>query len=401
MLPEPSLSKLAKAARHASISSLESFAICEAAIVALRCKRAPCNGRSRLSSSPRRPPQAGHRHGFHNAPRNCSRRAAWPGDGADAVARPLGGCAAGASPAWSAPRRPFTHTSPLLLDDGPFSVAPMMDYTDRFLRFLLRRISKRATLYTEMVTANTLVHADPNELERFLGRDDGETPVVLQLGGSDPEALRRAAAIAAPWGFDAINLNCGAERPRGGARLAAPLMRERAARRVLRGDRRRRGPGRPGERQVPDRRRGRRRGGAAPRRRRGVREPLRLRRRRRRGQRRPPLCRPRAQGGARRALARAEPQGAAAQAGARPPPRRRARRHPVLAQRRAADGRRLRSRAPRRRPRGRDGRPRRRRAAVALGDGRRRCTARRRTRRRAGARCSRSTPPSPTPRRRG
>ena len=110
-----------------------------------------------------------------------------------------------------------------MLDDGPFSVAPMMDYTDRFLRFLLRRISKRATLYTEMVTANTLVHADPNELERFLGRDDGETPVVLQLGGSDPEQLRRAAAIAAPWGFDAINLNCGCPSDRvAGAAASAP-----------------------------------------------------------------------------------------------------------------------------------------------------------------------------------
>ena len=121
-------------------------------------------------------------------------------------------------------------TSPLMLDDGPFSVAPMMDYTDRFLRFLLRRISKRATLYTEMVTANTLVHADPNELERFLGRDDGETPVVLQLGGSDPEQLRRAAAIAAPWGFDAINLNCGcpSDRVAGRGCFGAALMRERA-----------------------------------------------------------------------------------------------------------------------------------------------------------------------------
>ena len=67
-------------------------------------------------------------------------------------------------------------------DDGLFAVAPMMDYTDRFLRFLLRRLSSRATLYTEMVTANTLVHCKETELERFLGHDGAaEQPLVLQL----------------------------------------------------------------------------------------------------------------------------------------------------------------------------------------------------------------------------
>ena len=122
----------------------------------------------------------------------------------------------------------------------------MMDYTDRFLRFLLRRISKRATLYTEMVTANTL-GTPTNELERFLGRDDGETPVVLQLGGSDPEQLARGGDRGAVGlRRDQPELRVP-ERPRGGARLLRRRAdaRARARRRVLRGDRRRRGPGVP------------------------------------------------------------------------------------------------------------------------------------------------------------
>ena len=57
----------------------------------------------------------------------------------------------------------------MLYGEGAFAVAPMMDYTNRFLRCMLRRISRRATLYTEMVTANTIVHCDPRELSRFLG----------------------------------------------------------------------------------------------------------------------------------------------------------------------------------------------------------------------------------------
>ena len=78
--------------------------------------------------------------------------------------------------------------------DGALSVAPMMDYTNRFLRYLLRRVTRRTTLYTEMVTANTLVHCDPGELPRFLEHDgDNEHPVVLQIGGSDPAMLRRAS----------------------------------------------------------------------------------------------------------------------------------------------------------------------------------------------------------------
>ena len=96
---------------------------------------------------------------------------------------------------------------------------------------MLRKLSSRATLYTEMVTANTIAHCPESELPRFLELPDangGSHPTVLQVGGSDPEMLRKAAAIAAPWGYDAINLNCGCPSgPVAGEwREGAALMRE-------------------------------------------------------------------------------------------------------------------------------------------------------------------------------
>ena len=115
-------------------------------------------------------------------------------------------------------------------DDGLFSVAPMMDYTNRFLRYLLRRLSVRQTLYTEMVVANTIVHCPENELPRFLEHDgEREQPVVLQLGGSDPEMLRKASAISAQWGpYTALNLNCGcpSDRVSGQGCFGAAMMRD-------------------------------------------------------------------------------------------------------------------------------------------------------------------------------
>ena len=113
--------------------------------------------------------------------------------------------------------------------DGAFAVAPMMDYTNQFLRFLLRRITAKSTLYTEMVTANTIVHCGESELPRFLDHDgEAEQPLVLQVGGADPEMLRRAAEIAEPWGFTALNLNCGcpSDRVAGSGCFGAALMRE-------------------------------------------------------------------------------------------------------------------------------------------------------------------------------
>eukprot|EP00639_Heterosigma_akashiwo_P021663 CAMPEP_0206410366 /NCGR_PEP_ID=MMETSP0294-20121207/32547_1 /ASSEMBLY_ACC=CAM_ASM_000327 /TAXON_ID=39354 /ORGANISM="Heterosigma akashiwo, Strain CCMP2393" /LENGTH=341 /DNA_ID=CAMNT_0053870693 /DNA_START=179 /DNA_END=1204 /DNA_ORIENTATION=- len=79
-----------------------------------------------------------------------------------------------------------------------FSLAPMMDYTDRHMRFLMRLLSKDMVLYTEMIASGTIVNNPENELGRWLDYSEScEHPVVLQLGGSDPGELRRAAARAA------------------------------------------------------------------------------------------------------------------------------------------------------------------------------------------------------------
>ncbi|WP_120996569.1 tRNA dihydrouridine(20/20a) synthase DusA [Stutzerimonas urumqiensis] len=87
-----------------------------------------------------------------------------------------------------------------------FSVAPMMDWTDRHCRFFLRRFSERALLYTEMVTTGALLHGDS---ARFLRHDPAEHPLALQLGGSVPAELAACARLAEQAGYDEINLNVG------------------------------------------------------------------------------------------------------------------------------------------------------------------------------------------------
>jgi tRNA-dihydrouridine synthase A len=105
-----------------------------------------------------------------------------------------------------------------------FSVAPMMDWTDRHCRALHRNLSRRARLYTEMVTADAVIHGPR---ERLLGFSPAEHPVALQLGGSDPAGLAQAARIGVDFGYDEINLNCGcpSDRVQSG-RFGACLMRE-------------------------------------------------------------------------------------------------------------------------------------------------------------------------------
>jgi tRNA-dihydrouridine synthase A len=106
------------------------------------------------------------------------------------------------------------------------NVAPMMEWTDRHCRVFHRTLSRRARLYTEMVTTAALLHGDR---ARLLGFDAAEHPVALQLGGSDPADLAQAARIAADFGYDEINLNvgCPSERVQNGA-FGACLMREPA-----------------------------------------------------------------------------------------------------------------------------------------------------------------------------
>jgi tRNA-dihydrouridine synthase A len=82
----------------------------------------------------------------------------------------------------------------------------MMDWTDRHCRFFHRQMTRRAMLYTEMVTAAAIVHGPR---DRLLAFDPAEHPVALQLGGSDPAELAAAVRAAAPYGYDEINLNCG------------------------------------------------------------------------------------------------------------------------------------------------------------------------------------------------
>ena len=102
----------------------------------------------------------------------------------------------------------------------------MMDWTDRHDRFFLRLISRRALLYTEMVTAQAVTRGDP---ERLLAFSPEEHPVALQLGGADPAAMAEAAAIGEQSGYDEINMNvgCPSDRVQAG-RFGACLMAEPA-----------------------------------------------------------------------------------------------------------------------------------------------------------------------------
>jgi tRNA-dihydrouridine synthase A len=107
-----------------------------------------------------------------------------------------------------------------------FSIAPMMEWTDRHCRFFHRLLTRRALIYTEMITTGAVLHGDR---VRLLAYDAAEHPVALQLGGSDPRALAECAAIAADLGYDEINLNvgCPSDRVQEG-RFGACLMAEPA-----------------------------------------------------------------------------------------------------------------------------------------------------------------------------
>jgi len=95
---------------------------------------------------------------------------------------------------------------PCLAVSRRFSVAPMMDWTDRHCRFFLRQLSRHTLLYTEMVTTGALLHGDA---ARFLRHDDSEHPLALQLGGSVPAELAACAKLAEAAGYDEVNLNVG------------------------------------------------------------------------------------------------------------------------------------------------------------------------------------------------
>lgn len=100
----------------------------------------------------------------------------------------------------------------------------MMELTDRHYRFLIGRLTRCTVLYTEMVTTGAVLNGDRDYL---LGKDPGDNPVVLQLGGSDPVALAESASAGEQWGYDGINLNvgCPSDRVKSG-RFGACLMAE-------------------------------------------------------------------------------------------------------------------------------------------------------------------------------
>ncbi|MFL6931807.1 MAG: tRNA dihydrouridine(20/20a) synthase DusA [Xanthobacteraceae bacterium] len=105
-----------------------------------------------------------------------------------------------------------------------FCVAPMMDWTDRHCRFFHRLLTRRALIYTEMVTTGAVLHGDH---ARLIGFDPFEHPVAIQLGGCDPRALAACARIAEDFGYDEVNLNvgCPSDRVQAG-RFGACLMAE-------------------------------------------------------------------------------------------------------------------------------------------------------------------------------
>ena len=110
--------------------------------------------------------------------------------------------------------------------DRTLSIAPMLDWTDRFDRYFLRLISRHVLLYTEMITTAALLHGDK---DRLLAYDPMEHPVAVQLGGSDPAALAACARLCEAYGYDEINLNlgCPSDRVQSG-RFGACLMIEPA-----------------------------------------------------------------------------------------------------------------------------------------------------------------------------
>ena len=92
------------------------------------------------------------------------------------------------------------------------SVAPMMDCTDKHFRMIIRKISSKALLYTEMIVAQSLIYTEKKE--QFLDFNSEEHPLSIQFGGDNPKILEEAAKMAQDWGYDEINFNVGCPSPR-------------------------------------------------------------------------------------------------------------------------------------------------------------------------------------------
>ncbi len=118
----------------------------------------------------------------------------------------------------------MTHTPTAAKLDRRLTLAPMMEWSTSDCRTFWRMLTRRAVLYSEMVTTGALIHGDR---ARFLDFNAVEHPLALQLGGSDPKALAECARIAEGWGYDEVNLNCGcpSDRVQNGM-IGACLMAE-------------------------------------------------------------------------------------------------------------------------------------------------------------------------------
>ncbi len=105
------------------------------------------------------------------------------------------------------------------------SIAPMMDCTDTHFRMLIRKISSKALLYTEMIVARSLIYT--NKKEAFLNFNEEEHPISIQFGGDNPEILKEVAKMAQDWGYDEVNFNVGCPSPRVcSGNFGASLMKE-------------------------------------------------------------------------------------------------------------------------------------------------------------------------------
>ena len=105
------------------------------------------------------------------------------------------------------------------------SIAPMMDCTDKHFRMIMRKISAKALLYTEMIVAQSLIYTDKKE--KFLNFNKEEHPISIQFGGDNPQILKEAAQMAEDWGYDEINFNVGCPSPRVcSGNFGASLMKE-------------------------------------------------------------------------------------------------------------------------------------------------------------------------------
>ncbi len=102
-----------------------------------------------------------------------------------------------------------------------FSVAPMLDWTDRHCRYFLRLMSKHTLLYTEMVTTGAIIYGKGD----YLGYNQEEHPVAVQLGGSDPSDMAKCAELSQARGYDEVNINvgCPSDRVKNGS-FGACLM---------------------------------------------------------------------------------------------------------------------------------------------------------------------------------